>query len=107
MNRQPCTKEAIVHTIVTEGRRLEVPTQTTDGSELLSGHGLRTTGAQGLARLGLDLWANQLLGRWGSERVEGNVLEARSATWVGEAARRTGRENVVADIVSSMREGQP
>ena len=42
-----------------------------DGTERVSGHSLRVTGAQGLARLGLDAWSIQLLGRWGSAAVFG------------------------------------
>ena len=40
------------------------------GIDAITGHTLRVTGAQGLARLGLELWAIQLLGRWGSDAVQ-------------------------------------
>ena len=42
---------------------------------VLSGHSLRRTGAQYLARLGLELALIQLLGRWGSATIERYVAE--------------------------------
>ena len=47
-----------------------------DGSERISGHSLRVTGAQGLAGRGWNLWTVQLLGRWGSDSVKGYFREA-------------------------------
>lgn len=99
-----CTKEGMAATIVHAGTRLGVPVQTSDGSERLSGHSLRATGAQGpcLARLGLDLWAIQLLGRWGSDRVKGYIREAQlasSASWAARAARRQNLEDVARRIL--------
>ena len=41
-----------------------------DGSERVSGHSLRTTGAQGLIHLGWRADAVQLMGRWASRRVQ-------------------------------------
>merc|ERR1711940_345504 len=35
----------------------------------ISGHSLRRTGAQWLARRGLPLWAIQYIGRWGSDSI--------------------------------------
>ena len=61
----PCSKEAMSATFVQAALRLGVETLSADGSEIVSGHSLRVTGAQGLARLGLDTWAIQLIGRWG------------------------------------------
>ena len=49
---------------------------------------LRATGAQGLARRGVDLWAIQLLGRWGSDAVRSYVREValeRATTWAPAA----------------------
>ena len=60
-----CSKEAITETFRAAARCVGVPLVSPDGSEKISGHTLRVTGAQGLARLGLDLWAIQLFGRWG------------------------------------------
>ena len=62
-----CGKDGVVETLKAAAQALEVPLSNGDGSERISGHSLRTTGAQGLARLGLELWAIQLLGRWGSD----------------------------------------
>ena len=53
-----------------------------DGSERITGHSLRVTGARGLATLGVDTYAIQLLGRWGS----GVVLRYVKAAAVSSAA---------------------
>ena len=68
-----CTKEALAATMVAAAVFLDVPTESADGTEYISGHTLRVTGAQGLARLGLDIWAIQLFGRWGVDSVKGYV----------------------------------
>ena len=84
------TKEAMTATLVEAAGRLGVPTCTADGSARVSGHSLRRTGAQGLARLGVDTWAIQLLGRWGSNAVLEYIQEVpleRSAAWARSAAR--------------------
>ena len=47
---------------------LNVALESSDEAEAIAGRTLRVTGAQGLARLGLDLWAIQLIGRWGPKR---------------------------------------
>ena len=69
------TKDAMTATIVEAGKKLGVATSTPDGSSKLTGHSLRVTGAQSLARAGLEVWASQLLGRWGSQSVLGYVRE--------------------------------
>ena len=38
-----------------------------DAYERVSGHSLRPTGAQGLARMGVDSYVIELLGRWGGQ----------------------------------------
>ena len=63
------SKEGVTETIIQAARKLQVPLATPDGSERISGHSLRVTGAQGLTVAGLDAWAVQLLGRWGSDTV--------------------------------------
>ena len=68
-----CTKDAMAATFKAAARHLDLPESSPDGLETMSGHTLRVTGAQGLSRLGLDLWAIQLFGRWGSEAVNGYV----------------------------------
>ena len=63
---------------------------TTAGSpEGMTGHSLRVGGAQSLAVAGLDTWAIQLVGRWGSEAVLGYVRDAplaMSHTWPTRAS---------------------
>ena len=63
------TKDRMAATIVEAAKRLKVPLASADRSARVSGHSLRVTGAQGLARAGVDVWAIQLLGRWGSSAV--------------------------------------
>ena len=70
------SKEAMVATIVKAGEMLGVARESPDGSERLSGHSLRVTGAQGLAVLGWHLWAIQLQGRWGSDTTNKYLREA-------------------------------
>ena len=63
------SKESMTATIVAGAKKLGARVETADGSARVSGHSLRMTGAQGFARWGLDSWAIQLLGRWGSSAV--------------------------------------
>ena len=58
----------MVATIVRAARLLGV-VDSADGSERVTGHSLRPTGAQGLARLGWRTDAVRLMGRWESETV--------------------------------------
>jgi len=92
------TKDHMVATIVDAARRLRVPLASPDQSARISGHSLRVTGAQGLARAGLDVWAIQLLGRWGSAAVLGYIREVPlelAATWAAKAARAMTLEDVM------------
>ena len=66
-----------------------------DLTEQVTGHSLRATGAQGLARAGVEEWAIQLLGRWGSKAIRLYTRQAaleRSSTWARQAGllHRTG-----------------
>jgi len=84
---QACSKSSVVASILEAADLLGVPRSAPDGSERVSGHSLRATGAQGLARAGLELWSIQLLGRWGSEAVRGYVRDAalsRSEEWAAQ-----------------------
>ena len=98
-----CTKEAMTGTIEKAAFLLKVPLTSPDGTERVSGHSLRVTGAQGMAKLGLDLWAVQLLGRWGSNTVLQYVrlahLEAAEG-WARRAASNMPLEDVVKELVS-------
>jgi hypothetical protein len=103
---QVCSKEVVTATLVRAAELLGVPTATPDGSGRVSGHSLRATGAQGLCSLGLDVWAIQLLGRWGSSAVLGYVRDAclaSSAEW----ATRASRSADLGKIVTQCTEGVP
>ena len=76
---RPATKAAITETILTAARLLGTPLRSEDGTARISGHSLRPTGAQGLTRLGVDCWAVQLLGRWGSAAVLRYIREASAS----------------------------
>jgi hypothetical protein len=84
-------KEAMAATIRAAAVHLKVALASPDLSEQVTGHSLRATGAQGLARAGLDEWSIQLLGRWGSQAIRlytrQGALE-RSATWAHRAVKR-------------------
>ena len=62
-------------TIVHAARTLGIK-DAPDGAERVSGHSLRTTGAQGLIRLGWRADAVRLMGRWDSEAVRRYTRDA-------------------------------
>ena len=68
-------KSEMTATILEAARRLGV-TDNPDGSEKVTGHSLRCTGAQGLIGLGWRQDAVQLMGRWQSEAVQRYTREA-------------------------------
>ena len=83
-------KEAMARTFEEAARRLHVPLENLDKSARITGHSLRVTGAQGLARMGIDTWAIQLLGRWGSSQVLGYIRDVpleNAAEWANRAAK--------------------
>ena len=64
-----------------------------DGSERVSGHSLRVTGAQGLIHLGWRADAVQLMGRWMSRRVQLYTrLAPLAAPWDASDGGRELRE---------------
>jgi len=69
-------KPAMVETISFAARWLKLDLVSPDRSLRISGHSLRPTGAQGLTKLGLDVWAIELLGRWGGATVRKYVRDA-------------------------------
>ena len=73
---QAVSKTAMTATIRHAAEWLRVPLASADGKQKVTGHSLRPTGAQGLARLGVDTWAIELLGRWSSKTVQRYVREA-------------------------------
>ena len=72
----PCTKEQMVATISEAATQLGLPSLSTQGLSQCLEHTLRITGAQGLARSGMDTWMTQLVGRWGSSSVLGYILDS-------------------------------
>jgi len=76
---RPASKAALTECILTAARLLGTPLRSEDGTARISGHTLRPTGAQGLTRLGVDCWAVQLLGRWGSAAVLRYIREASAS----------------------------
>ena len=70
------SKQNFVKTVLEGARRTGQQQQNADATLRLSGHSLRATGAQHLARLGADLLSIQLLGRWGSTAVLSYVRDA-------------------------------
>jgi len=93
-----CTKEAMTETIIRAATLLNVELAAPDGTERVSGHSLRATGAQGLAAAGVDTWAIELLGRWGSEAVRGYVRDARLAS-ASSMARRVAEAIPLEELV--------
>ena len=97
-------KEKMADTFRQAAVRLGVPLASADGSERVSGHSLRVTGAQGLARAGVDTWAIQLLGRWGSSAVLGYIREVPlevSTSWAARAARAQSLDQLIAARASA------
>jgi len=108
-----CTKAAVTATLVAAADLLKVPRAAPDGTERISGHTLRATGAQGLAKAGLELWAIQLLGRWGSDSVRLYVREAhlaRSEEWARRALQTRSLTDLAAaaapQVAARTREGE-
>ena len=102
------SKLSVVSTILAAAGRLGVPLAAPAESTRISGHTLRATGAQGLTRLGLDLWAVQLLGRWGSHTVTLYIRDAAASTEAAISRRHlvgTTLRSLVADI-AGQRQGQ-
>ena len=91
---EPCGKEDMLHTIEEAAVKLRVPLAAPDRSERVTGHSLRVTGAQGLARRGWDLWSIQLLGRWGSEVVKTYVRDAPLDHWGMPSSSQPGRLDI-------------
>ena len=95
-------KNAMRDTIIEGARLLGISQAAPDGTERVSGHSLRVTGAQGLVIRGWDLWTVQLHGRWGSDVIKRYVRDsplAAVASGRGPAARQgLDLEAVVAAI---------
>ena len=85
-NGAPCTKMGFAGTIAAAARHQGIGEVSQDGTERITGHSLRVTGARGLATLGVDTYAIQLLGRWGSGVVL-RYVKAAAVTSAAAAAR--------------------
>jgi len=83
------TKAAMTETIRQAARHLQCPLSSPDGMSRISGHSLRPTGAQGLSKMGLDIWSIELLGRWGSKTVQQYVRDAAVSTAAARARSLT------------------
>jgi len=92
-------KKCMTETIAQAARKLGVDLVSADGATRVSGHSLRVTGAQGLTRIGVDTWAVQLLGRWGSNTVQTYIRDAASGPEAA-AARRHGLQRTLADLAA-------
>ena len=92
-------KQAFVDTVRAAAGFLDLPSASPDGSMTLTGHSMRVSGAQGLASLGLDTYAIQLLGRWGSASV---LRYVRDST-VSLAAAQARRASITATLAELTR----
>ena len=100
-----CEKEEMSATICHAASLLQVVVPA-NSNEKFTGHSLRVTGAQGLAAAGLDVWAVQLLGRWGSSAVKSYVRSAqleRAASWAAKVSKTTALE----DLLDRQLQGRP
>ena len=95
-------KEAMIETIQKAGEALGISCEAPDGSERLSGHSLRVTGAQGLAELGWHLWAIQLQGRWGSETVKKYLRESPLAHPVATTSQSMDLEALIEQLLPAI-----
>ena len=64
---------------------------------------MRATGAQGLARRGLDPWSIQLLGRWGSDAVRGYIREAQFESAARSAAAPSPKQWTLEELVEYLK----
>ena len=83
---------------------LGIPPVSPVGSEAITGHSLRVTGAQGPAQLGPDAWTFQLIGRWGSSaflHCFRAVSLERAAPRAADAARRRDLPPALGELVQA------
>ena len=99
------SKQAMVETIRSAARSLGVPLTSPDGTERVTGHSLRVSGAQGPIKLGWHPWAVQLQGRWESDVVKRYIrdspLDAARAV-PSKAGPSLDLEHLVAMIVEKI-----
>ena len=98
-----CSKEAVAATLTEAAVKLGVDFENENGK--VTGHTMRVTGAQGLAAGGLDLWAIQLLGRWGSMAVKTYVRDAhleQAEMWARKVGQHKDLEDMITEIVEKV-----
>ena len=103
-------KSAMTDTIRQAASRLEIPLAAPDGSERVSGHSLRVSGAQGLIRLGWHPWAVQLHGRWESDVVKRYIRDSPldAAIAAPDPARQgLDLEQLIAAVVKKVGRSRP
>ena len=99
---QVVAKVAAAATIVQTAVALGLETHEATGASRFSGHSWRVSGAQFLARAGIDIWRIQLHGRWGSAAVLGYVkLAALHASLAVEATLNRDLSQVREAIVAA------
>ena len=100
------SKHAMVETIRYAAGRLGVSECSPDGSERVTGHSLRVSGAQGLAQRGWHLWRIQLHGRWGSDVVKRYIrdspLQTGASSSQASGSEAWDLEAVVAAVVGKL-----
>ena len=97
-----CSKSAVTATIAHAATLLGLSVRSADGLGRWTGHSLRVTGAQGLARAGIDTWAIQLMGRWGSDAVLGYIREA-PLTLTGRLASDVARGMALDQVAQAVK----
>ena len=101
-------KAAMQDTVIEAGRLLGIARAAPDGSERITGHSLRVTGAQGLVMRGWDLWTVQLHGRWGSDVIKRYVRDSSlSAVASGRGPARGQGLDLEAVVAAVLRKVQP
>ena len=104
------SKAAMTESIRQAAARLDIPLASPDGSERVSGHSLRVSGAQGLIRLGWHPWAVQLQGRWESDVVKRYIrnspLDAAVAA-PGSARQGLDLEQLLSAVVKLVGKSDP
>ena len=87
-----CSKSSVVATLVRAAELLQLQAVSPGGSERVSAHSARLTGVQGLAAAGLEIWAIQLLGRWGSDAVLGYIQDVHLSQMPAWASKILGAD---------------
>ena len=98
--------KAMKESIRIAARLLQCPLESPDGAERITGHSLRPTGAQGLARMGLDTWSIELLGRWGGKCVR-QYVRAASVSSAAARARALTMRAALAELTDQPADAEP